>query len=74
MKIKEWVDKNDPGAIIIPFSGVFENKLADMEPDEKAKYIQDNGTTRWELDLLESADKNFAFQCESKSIIIGFLN
>lgn len=46
MKIKEWVDKNDPGAILIPFSGVFENKLADMEPDEKAKYVQDNGTTR----------------------------
>ncbi|CAA9998605.1 unnamed protein product [Nesidiocoris tenuis] len=44
-KIKEWVDKNDPGAILIPFSGVFENKLADMEPDEKAKFLEENKIT-----------------------------
>ncbi|XP_069691126.1 obg-like ATPase 1 [Periplaneta americana] len=41
IKIKEWVDKNDPGAIIIPFSGAFENRLADMEPEERKKYIED---------------------------------
>ena len=36
-KIKEYVDKNDPGAMIIPFSGAFEQKLMDMESDEERK-------------------------------------
>ncbi|KRT86214.1 50S ribosome-binding GTPase, partial [Oryctes borbonicus] len=31
VKIKEWVDKNDPGAIIIPFSGAFEYRLVEIE-------------------------------------------
>jgi len=34
-KIKEFVDKNDPGAMIIPFSGAFEQKLMDMEMEEE---------------------------------------
>ncbi|KAG8306202.1 hypothetical protein J6590_053506 [Homalodisca vitripennis] len=46
IKIKEWVDKNDAGAILIPFSGIFENKLIDMDPAEKTKYLEDNNTTR----------------------------
>uniref|UniRef100_A0A1B6JL49 Obg-like ATPase 1 n=1 Tax=Homalodisca liturata TaxID=320908 RepID=A0A1B6JL49_9HEMI len=45
IKIKEWVDKNDAGAILIPFSGIFENKLIDMDPAEKTKYLEDNNTT-----------------------------
>merc|ERR1711997_1109949 len=36
-KIKEYVDKNDPGATIIPISGSFEQKLMDMETDEERK-------------------------------------
>lgn len=35
IKIKEWVDKNDPGALIIPFSGAFESKLVDFATDEE---------------------------------------
>ncbi len=35
-KIKEYVDKNDPGATIIPFSGAFEQTLVDL-PDEEAR-------------------------------------
>ena len=27
VKIKEWIDKNDPGATVIPFSGAFELKV-----------------------------------------------
>lgn len=46
IKIKEWVDKNDPGAIIIPFSGAFEQKLSEMEPEERKKYLEDHATTR----------------------------
>lgn len=45
IKIKEWVDKNDPGSMIIPFSGVFENKLIDMDEVERKKYLEDHGTT-----------------------------
>ncbi|KAJ9598550.1 hypothetical protein L9F63_010782, partial [Diploptera punctata] len=41
VKIKEWVDKNDPGAIIIPFSGMFENRLADMDDVEKKAYLEE---------------------------------
>jgi len=36
-KIKEYIDKNDPGAMIIPISGAFEQKLMDMETDEERK-------------------------------------
>lgn len=46
IKIKEWVDTNDPGAVIIPFSGVFENKLADMPPDERQAYLNEVKATR----------------------------
>nr|CAD7602082.1 unnamed protein product [Timema genevievae] len=41
IKIKEWVDKNDPGATIIPFSGAFENKWADMNDDEKKRFQEE---------------------------------
>lgn len=37
-KIKEWVDKNDPGAVIIPFSGAFENALSEKSPEERIAY------------------------------------
>lgn len=43
IKIKEWVDKNDPGAAIIPFSGAYEHKLVDIEDEnERQRYIEDN--------------------------------
>jgi len=46
IKIKEWVDKNDPGAVLIPFSGVFENKILDMDEAEHAKYFEEHKVTR----------------------------
>ncbi|XP_055703085.1 obg-like ATPase 1 [Phlebotomus papatasi] len=43
IKIKDWVDKNDPGASIIPFSGLFETKWADFETDaEREAYAEEN--------------------------------
>ncbi|KYM82302.1 hypothetical protein ALC53_07305 [Atta colombica] len=45
IKIKEWVDKNDPGAVLIPFSGVFENKILDMDEAEHAKYFEEHKVT-----------------------------
>jgi obg-like ATPase 1 len=47
IKIKEWVDKNDPGAVIIPFSGAFENKLIEMSDEERKQYLEDVKATRW---------------------------
>ncbi|XP_018014001.1 obg-like ATPase 1 isoform X2 [Hyalella azteca] len=44
-KIKEWVDANDPGALIIPFSGVLENKLLEMGEEERAEYCKANNCT-----------------------------
>lgn len=41
IKIKEWVDKNDPGAIIIPFSGAFEHTLAEKDDLEKIAYEEE---------------------------------
>ncbi|GBP00585.1 Obg-like ATPase 1 [Eumeta japonica] len=38
IKIKEWVDKHDPGATIIPFSGAFEHALAEKTDSEKIAY------------------------------------
>merc|ERR1712158_225527 len=41
-KIKEYVDKNDPGATMIPFSGAFELKLMEMSDDEERKaYLEE---------------------------------
>lgn len=41
-KIKEWVDKNDAGAIIIPFSGHYENDLAEKDDLERKAYEEEN--------------------------------
>ncbi|XP_044755201.1 adenylate kinase 9 [Coccinella septempunctata] len=47
IKIKEWVDKHDPGALIIPFSGAFEHKLVEEfeDPVLRKKFLEDNNVT-----------------------------
>jgi len=40
-KIKQWIDENDPGAQLIPFSGAFETKAVTMEPEEFKKYCEE---------------------------------
>jgi len=43
VKIKEYVDKNDNGATIIPISGAFEQAYIEIEgEEEKKKYLEDN--------------------------------
>ena len=44
LQVFEWV-KNHGGEPIIPFSGVFESKLADMPEDERDKYCKEVGAT-----------------------------
>ncbi|ELU09460.1 hypothetical protein CAPTEDRAFT_174827 [Capitella teleta] len=43
VKIKEWIDANDPGSTIIPFSGALELKLIDMSPEEVDAYCKEIG-------------------------------
>ncbi|CAH1960897.1 unnamed protein product [Acanthoscelides obtectus] len=47
IKIKEWVDKNDPGSHIIPFSGAFEQKLLEeySDPALRKKFLEEHNTT-----------------------------
>lgn len=42
VKIKEWVDKNDPGATIIPFSGAFESRLLELGETERKIYEEEH--------------------------------
>lgn len=44
-KVKEWVDKNDPGAAVIPFSGAFEHKLIEMDAEQKKAYEEEHKVT-----------------------------
>lgn len=44
-KIKDWVDKNDPGAAVIPFSGAFEHKLIEMDAEQKKAYEEEHKVT-----------------------------
>uniref|UniRef100_A0A3Q3WRB5 Obg like ATPase 1 n=1 Tax=Mola mola TaxID=94237 RepID=A0A3Q3WRB5_MOLML len=44
LKIKEWVDAHDPGAMVIPVSGAFESKLLDMEEEERTKHCEEQKT------------------------------
>ena len=46
VKIKEWVDANDPGALIIPFSAGFELDFFDVPEEDKEQYQKDKGAVR----------------------------
>ncbi|XP_071822664.1 obg-like ATPase 1 [Apostichopus japonicus] len=51
-KIKEWVDANDPGSMIIPFSASLELKLFEMETDEERKKYLEEASTVSNLDKI----------------------
>ncbi|XP_076025904.1 obg-like ATPase 1 [Genypterus blacodes] len=40
VKIKEWVDSHDPGALVIPFSGGLESQLQDESEEEQRQRRQ----------------------------------
>ncbi|KAB0349601.1 hypothetical protein FD754_014458 [Muntiacus muntjak] len=44
IKIKEWVDKYDLGALVIPFSGALELRLQELSAEERQKYLEANMT------------------------------
>ena len=45
-KIKEWIDANDPGGVLIPLSGVLETRLSDLPDDERQRFLDENKITR----------------------------
>ena len=51
-KIKEFVDKNDPGAMIIPFSGAFEAKFLEMDEEARKAFCEETKCSRWDFDFL----------------------
>ena len=46
-KIKEWVDKTDPGATILPFSGAVELKLSEMGDEEREAWCKEHSAQRF---------------------------
>jgi len=42
--IQEWVDKNYPGSVVVPFSAVFEKKFLEMNPTEQESYLKEHKT------------------------------
>uniref|UniRef100_A0A915CWH8 OBG-type G domain-containing protein n=1 Tax=Ditylenchus dipsaci TaxID=166011 RepID=A0A915CWH8_9BILA len=42
-KIKAWIDENDAGSSLIPFSGAFELKVIEMDEATKADYLKQIG-------------------------------
>ena len=44
-KIKAWIDENNPGDPLIPFSVAFEERLAQMSPEEQAEEEKAAGAT-----------------------------
>lgn len=42
-KIKQWVDENDPGATVIPYSAAFEAKVHEMGDEERKAYLAQVG-------------------------------
>ncbi|KAL3125002.1 hypothetical protein niasHT_009301 [Heterodera trifolii] len=42
-KIKAWIDENDPGAVLIPFSGAFELKSVELDSEARAQFFKDTG-------------------------------
>ncbi|KAL5103430.1 Obg-like ATPase 1 [Taenia crassiceps] len=49
VKIKEYVDVNDPGAVMIPFSADFELRYAEMSEAEKKAFAEANPSVHSQL-------------------------
>lgn len=44
LPVKNWIDKNDPGALCIPYSAAFEQTLMDLEDSERDNFLKENKT------------------------------
>lgn len=53
VKIKEWIDKNDFGVMVILLSCVVELKFLDLvEEEEQKKYLEENKIIRYIYQLI----------------------
>jgi len=43
-KIKQWIDTNNPGDLLIPFSVALEDRLSKMTEEEVAEELKKLGT------------------------------
>jgi obg-like ATPase 1 len=43
-KIKQWIDMNNPGDLLIPFSVALEDRLSKMSEEEAAEELKKLGT------------------------------
>lgn len=48
VKIKEFLEINDPHATIIPFSGLLETKLIGMSAEDRQNFCDTNKVNRWD--------------------------
>ncbi|CAG2161695.1 unnamed protein product [Oppiella nova] len=44
IKMKQWIDTNDSGAAVILFSGILENNLVSMSPEDRQRFLDENKT------------------------------
>lgn len=44
-KIKGWIDEHNPGDLLIPMSVAFEERIAQLSPEEKDEELKKLGTT-----------------------------
>merc|ERR1711990_659348 len=44
MEVKKWIDENDKGSLMIPYSAAFEHNIFPMGAEEKAEYLAEKKT------------------------------
>ncbi|XP_074639999.1 obg-like ATPase 1 [Tubulanus polymorphus] len=63
LKIKQWVDVNDPGAVIIPFSGALETNLLDLETDaDRQAYLEEKKTNSILTKIIQTGYKTLQLE------------
>lgn len=68
VKIKEWIDKNDPGALVILMSCAVELKLMDLTEEEQKQYLEEAKITRWPVFICSSINVLGWFQWFGKKL------
>ena len=68
VKIKDWVDSHDPGALVSPFSGALESRLQDMSEEERLELYSQHKTQRLismqsPRTLLSTVSSTHSFNC-----------
>ncbi|KNC86691.1 obg-like ATPase 1 [Sphaeroforma arctica JP610] len=62
MKVKTWIDARNPGDMMIPWSGEFEEQIREMEPEDRAKYLEENKVQSALPKIIKAAYKSLRLQ------------